>query len=126
MSITYTDWDRARPGDPIDHLDSRLPSCLDQHDGFGCTRPKRHTGQHVASTSTRVVAVWPQTHAPTVAAIRLAEARQTTADELLRAVTADPRLWDRLPRRVVAALAAQAEAAERVASSDHSPTAHAV
>ena len=47
-----------------------------------------------------------------ITATGLDEARQTTGDELLRAVTVDPRLWDRLPRRVVAALAAQAEARE--------------
>lgn len=54
--------------------------------------------------------------ARSIASIRFDEARQTTADELLRAVTADPRLWDRLPHRVAAALAAQAEAVQRVAS----------
>jgi hypothetical protein len=116
MSVTVTDWDRARPGDPIDYRDCTPPPCLAPHRDSICTRPKEHTGQHVACTPTHVVAVWPQTADPTVADERLAEARQTTGDELLRAVTADPRLWDRLPRRVVAALAAQAEATERVAS----------
>lgn len=107
--MSSTDLDRARPGDPLDHLDCKPDWCLDSHDHLGCTRPEGHTGQHVACSHTRVVDVWPQT---TVASIRLDEARQTTADELLRAVTVDPRLWDRLPRRVVAALAAQAEARE--------------
>jgi hypothetical protein len=113
MSMTTTDLDRARPGDPIYHHDILSDWCLDEHDSFRCTRPEGHAGQHVACGHDHVVSVWPQT---SVVAVRLDEARQTTADELLRAVTADPRLWDRLPRRVVAALAAQAEATERVAS----------
>lgn len=67
MTVTVTDWDRVRPGDPIDYRDFTLPSCLDLHDSFGCTRPEGHTGQHVACTPTHVVAVWPQTADPTVA-----------------------------------------------------------
>lgn len=109
------DYDTAKPGDASFPL-HYMPLCGHVALTSGhrvCTRPDGHTGQHVAEGTRKVLEVWPQT---TVVSVRLDDARQTTADELLRSVTADPLLWDRLPRRVVAALAAQAEATERVAS----------
>jgi hypothetical protein len=115
-ATTAFDWDAAEVGDPATPLGFDLPCGAKGPNGSYCTRPLHKSGQHVAEGMNAVLEVWPQAPAPTVADERLDEARQTTADELLRAVTADPRLWDRLPRRVVAALAAQAEAAERVAS----------
>ena len=54
-----TVWDAARVGGPRPPEYGHMPCSAQDPRGFGCTRQRGHTGQHVATTTTSVVAVWP-------------------------------------------------------------------
>jgi hypothetical protein len=54
-----TVWDAAVVGGARPPKYGHIPCAARDPRGFGCTRQRGHGGQHVATTTMAVVAVWP-------------------------------------------------------------------